>query len=93
MGHRSVRTHLCAADVAVECWEDTHMQRTDLLTSGDVARRFCVSQEAVRRWVGQGTLRSIGSLSNGTRLFDPADVDKFAELRAQRIAAATGAAR
>ena len=65
---------------------------TSLWTSGDVARRFGVSQEAVRRWVGQGTLRSIGSLSNGTRLFDTADVDKFGELRAQRIAAA-GAAR
>jgi DNA-binding transcriptional MerR regulator len=58
----------------------------NLLTTGDLCRRFGVSHEAVRRWVLQGALRSVGALSSGTRLFDPADVDAFAVVRAQRLA-------
>jgi DNA-binding transcriptional MerR regulator len=71
------------------------VERSQFLTVGDLAKRFQVSSEAVRRWDGLGLLCPAMRLPNGTRLYRSEDVEHFAGFRAQRQAAerAAGAGR
>lgn len=63
------------------------VETSQFLTVGDLAKRFRVSSEAVRRWDGLGMLCPAMRLPNGTRLYRCEDVERFAGLRAQRQAA------
>jgi DNA-binding transcriptional MerR regulator len=52
-----------------------------LLSTGTVARDCGVSHESVRRWANAGRLPVAAKTPNGERLFNPADVARFAEQR------------
>jgi hypothetical protein len=57
----------------------------DFLTTSRVAHRLEASEASVRNWADAGRLRVVAKLPDGTRLFDPREVARFAhELRNQR---------
>jgi predicted site-specific integrase-resolvase len=58
-------------------------------TASTAARRLGVAAITVSRWAAAGRLRYL-TAADGTRLYDPRDVDRLAHARAE--AAATGAA-
>jgi len=57
---------------------------TEFLTVQDVARRIGVGAARVRQLANTGQLRVAARTSSGERLFDPATVEDFARLRAER---------
>jgi DNA-binding transcriptional MerR regulator len=62
-----------------------------LLTVGWVARRLHLSEDRIRQLAKTGAL-PCRRAENGTRIFDEAEVQRFAEQRAQRRAQVNGAA-
>lgn len=59
-----------------------------LLTTKEIAERFGVETRTVQRWVERGWLRAVQKLPgpNGTLLYLPADVEKFARKRELEVA-------
>jgi predicted site-specific integrase-resolvase len=57
-------------------------QTTSLMTASQVARRLTISAERVRQLAREGRLKPIQTTELG-RLWNPADVERFAETRDQ----------
>lgn len=60
------------------------MDPKDYCTTGEVALRAGVSPAAVRLWERNGRLKPAARLTNGTRLFDRADVDRLIATRTEK---------
>lgn len=52
----------------------------DLMTTGEVARRFGVSPDAVRNWTRRGLLAAART-ETGVRVYRRVDVEQLAEAR------------
>jgi len=58
----------------------------DFITTSQVARDLQASEASIRNWADSGRLRVATKLPDGTRLFDPRDVARFAAERRQHLA-------
>lgn len=60
------------------------MNKTTLLTVGEVAARLGVSRECVHQWIGEGRIRVTMTLGNGLRLIETQDAVRPKPLRRGR---------